>query len=436
LVANFKYVLFVVAGATRVHYAVLIRFPDDKLSVMRGLLTRIYNRSLKWAYNSSESLNDLSVSLPEFREDVVSSKSYPVTRENVLFFFILWKKMMNMIQTTKLPLPKAHKIIPEIVARWNRSKGRIDEMTRYLDGMSFPFPKGTPKQQLVMREFKKMVVNVSFILKHCFSARPSPVGKGYASVQYHIKKMKVTMQDVLFELTTSYKIMNPIRGLLPRSPSSATAVDCSPIMRRSGVCATFQAIDKEIESSSSDWQKRASKYVKERITPESRYKLKKFIDDDTLNKIRLDKTLFHIPKSHGSYIDSKTGRATASGARAKEKVHQDQEQSNESDKSPDQVAKKIRKCPPKCVVCCAVADPKDKEFKITQTTIHCSTCLVTLCLKKKGHRRATCFEIFHQISDLSKLKATQDGGSPSEGNTGSSKKRKQSSKEATSELYG
>ena len=182
LVANFIYVLFVVAGATRVHYAVLIRFPDNKLSVMQGLLTRIYNRSLKWAYNSSESSNDLSVSLPEFREDVVSSKSYPVTRENVLFFFILWKKMMNMIQTTKLPLPKAHKIIPEIVARWNRSKGRIDEMTRYLDGMSFPFPKGTPKQQLVMREFKKMVVNVSFILKHCFSARPPPVGKGYASV--------------------------------------------------------------------------------------------------------------------------------------------------------------------------------------------------------------------------------------------------------------
>jgi hypothetical protein len=133
----------------------------------------------------------------------------------------------------------------------------------------------------------------------------------------------------------------------------------------------------------------------------------------------LDKTLFHIPKSHGSYIDSRTGRATASGARAKEKVCQEQELSKESDKSPEPIMKKIRKCPPKCVVCCAVADPKDKEFKITQTTIYCSTCLVSLCLK------------IHQIRDLSKLKGTQDGGSPSEGNTGSSKKRKQSSKEAS-----
>ena len=140
-----------------------------------------------------------------------------------------------------------------------------------------------------MREFKKMVANVSFILKHCFSARPPPVGKGYASVQYHIKKMKVTMKDVLFELTTGYKIMNPIRGLLPSSPSigmiGVNAEGCSPSTRTPGVNAALQAIDKEIESSSSDWQKRASKYVRERITPESRYKLKKFIDDNTLNKI-------------------------------------------------------------------------------------------------------------------------------------------------------
>ena len=37
--------------------------------------------------------------------------------------------------------------------------------------------EGTPKQQLVIREFKKMAVNVSFILKHCFSPRPLPVGR-------------------------------------------------------------------------------------------------------------------------------------------------------------------------------------------------------------------------------------------------------------------
>jgi hypothetical protein len=171
--------------------------------------------------------------------------------------------------------------------------------------------------------------------------------------------------------------------------------------------------------------------VKDRITAESRYKLKKFMDDETLNKIQLDRTLFHIPKSHGSYIDSRTGRATTSGTRAKEKVYQEQEQSKESDNSPEPIVKKIRKCPSKCVVCCAIAAPNDKEFKITQTTIYCSTCLVSLCLKKGGHRRASCFEIFHQIRDLSLLTETSDGSNPSDVNTGSSKKRNASSKDAT-----
>jgi hypothetical protein len=60
-----------------------------------------------------------------------------------------------MVQTKQLPFPKAHNIIPEVVARWKWSKGRMDEMTRYLDGMSFLLCKGKPKQILVMREFKK-----------------------------------------------------------------------------------------------------------------------------------------------------------------------------------------------------------------------------------------------------------------------------------------
>jgi hypothetical protein len=74
-----------------------------------------------------------------------------------------------------------------------------------------------------------MAVNVSFILKHCFSPKPPPVGKGYASVQYHIKQMKMTMKDVLFELTTGYRIMNPIRGLELREKTknlSKSLVNC------------------------------------------------------------------------------------------------------------------------------------------------------------------------------------------------------------------
>ena len=60
--------------------------------------------------------------------------------------------------------------------------------------------------------------------------------------------------------------------------------------------------------------------MKEHITSDARYKLKKFIDDETLNRIRLDNTLFHVPKSHGSYVNARTGRGTIRGTKAKERV--------------------------------------------------------------------------------------------------------------------
>jgi len=80
--------------------------------------------------------------------------------------------------------------------------------------MSFPFPNGTPKQQLVMREFMKMAVNVHFIfiLKHGFPARLPQMEKSYAAIQNHHKHLKISMKDILFELATSYKIMKPNRG--------------------------------------------------------------------------------------------------------------------------------------------------------------------------------------------------------------------------------
>jgi hypothetical protein len=52
--------------------------------------------------------------------------------------------------------------------------------------MTFPFTKGTPKQQLVMSDFKKMAVYIRFMLKHChcFQHSQHQVEKGM--LQYSI----------------------------------------------------------------------------------------------------------------------------------------------------------------------------------------------------------------------------------------------------------
>ncbi len=156
--------------------------------------------------------------------------------------------------------------------------------------------------------------------------------------------------------------------------------------------------------------------------------VKKIIDDEKLNKIWMDKTLFHIPKSQGSYINSQTGRLTSCGSRAKEKLNDNTVASKVCVDATETTPKKIRKCPPKCLVCCAMANPKDKEYKITQTTIYCSTCLVSLCIKKKGSRRASCFEIFHQIKDLTALKGKLDNATETPVNLCPTRKRKASDK--------
>eukprot|EP00804_Cyclotella_cryptica_P022157 CCRYP_011619-RB/>CCRYP_011619-RB protein AED:0.07 eAED:0.07 QI:428/1/1/1/0/0/3/109/235 len=100
-------------------------------------------------------------------------------------------------------------------------------------------------------------------------------------------------------------------------------------------------IDRKIEEAASDWQKSASKYVKEHIKPESRYKLKKFIDNEMLNKIRLDKSLNHLPKSIGSYVDAKDGRLTPSGKNARERAKSSEQQAEGVDNQEKKAVKFI-----------------------------------------------------------------------------------------------
>jgi hypothetical protein len=133
-----------------------------------------------------------------------------------------------------------------------------------------------------------MAVNVCFILQHCFPARPPPTDKGYSPVQSHHKHLKISLKDILFELAISYMVINLIRGI----------VSSSCYVGKGNVNRTEDKIDKQLEIGNTEWQKEATKYVKDGITPESCYKLKKFVNDEILNRIHLDKTLFHIPKSH------------------------------------------------------------------------------------------------------------------------------------------
>jgi len=87
-----------------------------------------------------------------------------------------------------------------------------------------------------------MVINVGFVLKHCFPSKPMPTGKGYSAIQCHHNKLKVSMKDILFELANSYKLMNPIRCIVPGSPFRRSA-------RLEGLS---DEIDKQLESENTE----------------------------------------------------------------------------------------------------------------------------------------------------------------------------------------
>ncbi len=70
--------------------------------------------------------------------------------------------------------------------------------------------------------------------------------------------------------------------------------------------------------------------------------------------------MFHIPKSHGSYVDARTSRRTIGGANAKKRSVSSSDQGCDIENAIQGQITKIRKCPPRCIVCCAVSDPKNK----------------------------------------------------------------------------
>ena len=117
---------------------------------------------------------------------MISGASYPIDRDSIAVGYCIWKILLQKVRVAQLPLPHAKKILPVVITMWNRAKGRIDEMTRHLDSILLDFPKGTPKQRLVIREIMKLALSVYFAKRHGFPSKTVPKGQGYTKIQSHL----------------------------------------------------------------------------------------------------------------------------------------------------------------------------------------------------------------------------------------------------------
>ena len=191
---------------------------------------------------------------------------------------------------------------------WNRCKGRIDETTRKLDEMNFPMSKASPKQVLILREIKKLAVQVYLAKKHCFLNTKLPWGSGYRRIQGALGHSGISMKDVLHTLASSYEVLNPIHGFTPGSPSRAIGYHTSRTNESSSDndddCNMINSSEGGSYRQLHSWKKEAKCYARD-VLEGSRNPFNKFDKDPTLDRIRKDSRLEHLPQSKTNKCSSR-----------------------------------------------------------------------------------------------------------------------------------
>jgi len=275
-------VLFVVADEYKPVYATMISFsPTQKRTYISLVTDLVYKKSLQWAYTALFETGDPEQHIPEFREEAVSTPSCSVDRDTLLFHFAVWQALLNRVHRAGMPLPTAKRIAPAVVCAWNKSKGRIDEMSEYLKSVMWHLPQATPKQRLTIREIKKTCLNSFLASKHCYNSVPPRqlVGRSFSQIRRALSKHEGSFLEFMLQLGRSFELILPVPGMVPRSPAKRPR----PVSRgdqeeRLGTVTV------------SLWQRDARAYCQS----VKRNKLERFRTDPLLNRIRLDRTLNHV----------------------------------------------------------------------------------------------------------------------------------------------
>jgi hypothetical protein len=345
---NLEKVFFIVANENTPIYSVLISFSTEQRQTFLGILMGIYDRGLSWAYNDAWTNADPTCHIPFFREEVISRSSYHIDRDTVVFQYVLWKVLLKATIDAEMPLPVAKRIVPAIVAFWNKGKGRIDEMSRYLKEMHWYLAQESPRQALVIREIKKAAVNALLLKRHCWNQIPNTWfhGKSFSEIRKKLTQHEGTLSDFILELAMTYKILSPMPGHVPTSPLKRKQPSEGQLEHAKRTCLD-QRFEHEKEASLE--QREAETYCGN----VKRNKLKKFMEEPVLNSIRLNRSLNHCMLSTGI------------GAR--------------------------------CHLCSAGRNGFHSTFFV------CATCQVRLCTIARDGHESTCFDRFHSIQDPSLL---------------------------------
>ena len=282
-VCMFSDILFVVADESQVIYAVWIRFKEKKKKIYTGILKDVYEKELAWAYTDAWASATPQSHIPQFESNKVYCPCYKIQEEDVLFHYCIWRKMSMSAMRATIPLPRAKRIVPSIVARWNKGKGPVDEMSRYLSTLHFLVAQLGPKPILILREIKKIALGAFLAKKHCFPTTPVNRTLGFSRIIRKQSRFDGSLNDFFKELAQSYTCFNPMEGMIPASPTSPGTA----------------SLDWDEQDSLNMGQNRTTQWQFDacaKCKSIGRNRLSLFSKNDLLVRIRLDKNLNHNPR--------------------------------------------------------------------------------------------------------------------------------------------
>lgn len=120
---NFKKLLILIGDQSgNIIRGIWVCFSTQLKNYYGILLQTVYDMSLKWAYDSRDSLPEA-----ELKDEILAVKG--IDYDSLMDYFKLWRFV-----NTKMPkpLPRLQRIIPRVFATWNCMKGGSDTTTKLI----------------------------------------------------------------------------------------------------------------------------------------------------------------------------------------------------------------------------------------------------------------------------------------------------------------
>jgi len=133
----------IVTSGLKFIYGVLITISLDYRSTYESFLHTLKQTHLSWVYGNEQ--------IPDFNEENTSTKGYQVYKDCIDLHLGLSSSLWTTIIQKGKPLPPGKHLIPSIVAYWNRNKGGVDVLSRYLKNVKIPLGRVSPRVVYVIR---------------------------------------------------------------------------------------------------------------------------------------------------------------------------------------------------------------------------------------------------------------------------------------------